>query len=300
VIRRLSLVLALGGSCLCQSSAPPGRPLVADRTIRSSSETMVAPNVVSPGVAAVTPSTLGLPPLPAGKATLIGGTIESVDLVRDRVVIQIFAGRRMAMLFDERTHIFRDGEAGTFDDLRKGQRTYVDTMLDGKDIFARTIRIVAQGPLGESSGQIVDFDSSTGDLVFRDTLSPEEVVLHVASDAKVLHGDQETDRASLRPGTLVSLHFNPEGSRIPTVHQIQVIAATGATFTFAGRIEHLDMRQGLLVLVDPRDNKSYDLHFDPSKLRNMLDLRPGLAVTVQASFDGKRYESKEIQINPVR
>jgi hypothetical protein len=261
---------------------------------------MVAPNVVSPGAGMVTPSTPGLPPLPAGRATLIGGTIESVDLVRDRVVVQIFAGRRMAMLFDERTHIFRDGAAAKFDDLRKGQRAYVDTMLDGKDIFARTIRVVGRGPMGESTGQIVDFDSSSGDLVFRDTLSPEEVALHVASDAKILHGDQETDRASLRSGSLVSLHFNPDGSRIPTVHQIQVLAAEGETFTFAGRIEHLDLRQGLLVLVDPRDNKSYDLHFDPNKLRSNLDLRPGLAVTVQASFDGRRYESKEIQIIPVR
>lgn len=240
-----------------------------------------------------------VPPLPAGKATLLGGTIQSVDHVRDRLVLKVFGGSRTGVLFDERTRVFRDGKGASLDDLKNGERAYVDTTLDGTDIFARNIRIVAQARTGQSSGQIVDFRPESGELLVRDTISPEPVKMHLASNAVILQGDHSSGSAELRPGTLVTLTFTPGSSDAPIVRQISILATPGTAFVFSGRIEHLDLHRGLLVLVDPRDNKSYEVYFDPAARRLTRDLRQGADVTVQASFDGKRYESRDIAVHSV-
>jgi hypothetical protein len=252
--------------------------------------------MVKPVDGAISRPLPGLPPLPSGHATLIGGLVQSVDHVRDRIVVQAFAGRRMVVLFDERTRIFRDGKPTTFDDLKKGDRAYVDTTLDGKDVFARNIRISTQGPTGGGSGQIVAFDPSKGELTLRDSLSPEPVTLHVPANATVLNGSRTATTAELQPGALVSVTFSPAAGNSPTIRQISIIAAPGTSFVFAGRVEHLDLRRGLLVISDPRDNKSYELYFDQAH-RLPPGLRQGANVTVQASFDGKRYQSRDITVN---
>jgi hypothetical protein len=269
-------------------------PLVANNATH---ETRSA-NAVSPrkGGALTLPE---VPPLPAGKATLLGGTIQSVDHVRDRLVLKVFGGSRTGVLFDERTRVFRDGKGVSLDDLKNGERAYMDTTLDGTDIFARNIRIAAQAPTGQSSGQIVDFRPGSGELLVRDTISPEPVKMHLASNAVILQGDHSSGSAELRPGTLVTLTFTPGSSDAPIVRQISILATPGTAFVFSGRIEHLDLHRGLLVLVDPRDNKSYEVYFDPAARRLTRDLRQGADVTVQASFDGKRYESRDIAVNSV-
>jgi hypothetical protein len=61
--------------------------------------------------------------------------------------------------------------------------------------------------------------------------------------------------------------------------------------------EYLDLNRGLLALVDPRDNKSYNVHFDPAARQWTRDLQQGADVTVQADFDGKRYEARAITVN---
>ena len=101
-----------------------------------------------------------LPPQPKGKTTLLGGKIRIVDHVRDRIVLDIFGGGHMTVLFDERTHVFRADQHGSLDDLKDGERAYVDTTLDGKDIFARNIRVLPAVPTGEGKGQIVEYDAT--------------------------------------------------------------------------------------------------------------------------------------------
>ncbi len=51
-----------------------------------------------------------LPAPPAGKPTVIGGIIRSVDPVRDQMSLRVFGGKPMKMLFDVRTQVFRDGK----------------------------------------------------------------------------------------------------------------------------------------------------------------------------------------------
>src|SRR5262249_42620764 len=102
---------------------------------------MVSPGAISPGDVADSRSLPGMPPLPAGKTTLLGGTVYKLDHVRDRIVLQVFGGQRMTVLFDERTRMFRDGKPASLDDLKNGERVYLDTTLDGTDVFARSIQV---------------------------------------------------------------------------------------------------------------------------------------------------------------
>jgi len=235
--------------------------------------------------------------MPDGKVTLLGGTIQKVDHIRDRLLLQVFGGGRTAVLFDERTNISREGKSGSLDDLKTGERAYVDTMLDGTAIFARNIRIAGQVPQGQSSGQIVAFQPGSRELSIRDTISPEPVKMILASNAVIRKGDATVTPSELRAGILATLTFSPGTGGDPVVQQVSILATPGQDYVFAGRIEHLDLRRGLLVLVDPRDNKSYDVYFDPASRHVTRDLRQGVNATVQASFDGSRYQTHNVIVN---
>ena len=292
------LVILVGMACAQSPASSP--PLVAETgTNDAAVNTILADTVSSGDECSARPARLEIPPLPPGKTTLIGGTIQKVDHVRDRLILQAFGGKRTAVLFDERTRVYRDGKTTSVDDLKNGERAYVDTALDGVNIFARNIRISAQGPTGQSSGQIVGFRPKSGELTVRDEISPDPVTMRVADNTVILHGDQTVRADQLRPGTLVTLAFSPRSGELPVVWQISILASPGTVFVFTGRIDHIDLRRGLLVLTDPRDNKSYDVYFDPASRHMTRDLRPGVDVTVQAGFDGKRYQSREITVNSV-
>ena len=303
MIRVLSSVAILT-SLVCAQSTASASQLVANRAPdAANSVNALSSNTVSPGdiepVRPLPPTPAGIPPMPGGKVTLLGGTIQKVDHIRDRLTLQVFGGNRTAVLFDERTRVFRDGKSATLDDLKNGERAYVDTTLDGTQIFARNIRVVAQLPTGQSSGQIVDYRPGSGELIVRDTISPEPVKMRLAGNAVILQGDRIAGPAELKAGTLVTLAFTPGNGEAPIVRQISILALPGAAFIFSGRIDHLDLRRGLLVVVDPRDNKSYEVYFDPTARHLARDLRQGADVTVQATFDGRRYQSREIAVNSV-
>ena len=285
MIRCLFTVVSLLSVGWGQASTPPPMLAKADGEIRHTS--LVSPALVRPADAVSARPLPDIPPLPAGKTTLIGGTIRSVDHVRDRIVLQVFAGKAISVLFDERTRLFRDGKAASLGDLKKGDRAYLDTTLDGTAIFVRNIRIAAVVSSGQGSGQIVTFDKGTGELTLRDTLSPEPVTMRLDAGASILQGDHTVTRAELQVGSLVVVTFDPAG-KTPTVRQVSILASPGTAFVFVGRIEHLDFRTGLLVLVDPRDNKNYDLYFDSGTDGVTRDLKQGMNVTARATFDGTR------------
>ena len=257
-----------------------------------------------------------LPPQPKGKTTLMGGTIRTVDNVRDRIVLDVFGGGKIAVLFDDRTHVFRGEERGTLDDLQQGMRAYVDTTLDGKDVFARNIRVIAS-PTGQGSGQIVDFDAGKRELILRDTLSPRPVKMHLAAGATIIRGDEPASPADLQPGTLVTISFvaggeqrrnerhsndgrsgnRQSGERQPLVSQVSILASPGATFAFSGRVSFLDLNRGLVVIVDPRDNRSYEVYVDANDREIAGRIQEGADIMVEAKFDGNHYEAKSVTVN---
>ena len=66
---------------------------------------------------------------------------------------------------------------------------------------------------------------------------------------------------------------------------------------FSGNIASLDLHTGLLVLVDPSGDKSYQLSFDPAQIPLSRNLHLGEHVTVTASFNGARYVASAIAVD---
>ena len=112
MIRVLSSVAILT-SLVCAQSTASASQLVANRAPdAANSVNALSSNTVSPGdiepVRPLPPTPAGIPPMPGGKVTLLGGTIQKVDHIRDRLTLQVFGGNRTAVLFDERTRVFRE------------------------------------------------------------------------------------------------------------------------------------------------------------------------------------------------
>jgi hypothetical protein len=285
---RFLCLLFLGGLAYAQlasSSAPSAAIEPNSRAVSTNN---------SDDVASLLPD---LPPMPKGKASLLGGTVRNLDRVRDRIVLHVFGGHNMVLLFDGRTRVYRDGAIASVDSLASGERVSVDTVLDGKDVFARNIRILTHSPDGQSSGQVLNYDASRQELSLRDALSPEPIKLHMTASTVVLRGDHAASLSDLRPGALVAVKFVPSSDGRDIAHEVSILALPGAEFGFAGRVATLDLSAGLLVVVDPRDKKSYEIRFDPTNVRVVGDLQEGVDVTVTASFDGIRYTAETIAVN---
>jgi len=284
-VRLLSILVALGAIASAQT---PAVSLLTNGNVERSATATVG-NTTKPKP--------DVPPLPSGKATVVGGMIQTVDHVRDRLVLQVFGGTRVAVLFDERTRVYRGEQVTTLDALQKGERVYVDTMLDGKDIFARSVRVSERTPAGAGSGQIVNFDASNGTLTLRDTISPEPVRLQLSRDVVIMKGDRQVQRTELQAGSLVTLDFVAQAKGPALVRRVSILAAPGTLFAFSGRVQYLDIHRRMLVLVDPGDDKSYEVQFDPATGVVTRDIREGSDITVSASFDGHHYVARSITKN---
>jgi hypothetical protein len=247
---------------------------------------------------ALDPASL-LPDLPAlrpQKASLIGGTIDRLDRVRDQLVVQVFGGGKMKITYDPRTHIYRSGAAATASDLRKGDRVYVDTILDGSEVFARNIRVKTGAAAGTSQGVVLSYRSDKGELVLRDLLSPEPLKIRVTSETHLVHDGHPASVADLAQGTLVAVRFDSEKDGHPFARELSVLAAPGSNFTFGGRVAALDLSVGLMVLNSSTDHKTYEIYLDPS-IQTNDSLRPGSNVTAVANYDGSRYVARSVTVD---
>lgn len=239
-----------------------------------------------------------LPALPSGKSTVIGGSIRELDGVRDQLTLNIFGGRAMRVLFDARTQVYRDGVKASLRDLRAGDHVSVETMLDGTMIFARSIHMLSRLPEGECQGQVLSYDRSNGELIVRDLLSPEPIKLHVSSATTIVGQGQAVSTGNLIAGTLISIHFQADSTGQNVASKIAVLATPGSAFVFSGNVVFLDLHRGLMSLVDPRDDRRYEISFDPERFHISHDVREGTAVTVNANFDGSRYAANSVTVNP--
>jgi hypothetical protein len=66
---------------------------------------------------------------------------------------------------------------------------------------------------------------------------------------------------------------------------------------FGGNISSLDMHSGSLILVDPQDDKHYQIFFDSAQLPISHTLHEGDYVRVTATFDGSRYLAGTITVD---
>lgn len=238
-----------------------------------------------------------LPRVPKAKATLIGGTVERLDRVRDQLTIRVFGGGRMNVLFDPRTHVYRGPGEATIADLKVGERVYVDTILDGPTVFARTIRLKKEQAVGESRGTVVKYRADRGELTIRDAISPTPIRVRLNSSTQFLQGDRTVPASVLTEGSLVAVKFGSEGNGHDVAREVSILALPGTRYTFAGQVAHLDLRTGLLVINSSTDRKTYEVYLDPSAPPDD-NLHAGSVVTVVTNFDGSRYVTRSVTIEP--
>ena len=243
------------------------------------------------------------PALPKGKSTVIGGTVTNLDRVRDEMTLRVFGGKeKMKVLFDPRTKIFRDGAPVTFRDLRNEDHVSVETRLDGTAVFAQRIQIFGKSSLGQCSGQVLSYDPGRGELTIHDPLTPQPVKLQLTSSTSVSGSEKGRSYsiADLRKGALVSAEFAPDPSGKRVARQLEIQALPGTTFTFSGNVSYLDVHSGVLVVTDPRDNKTYEISFSTNRLPIGRNVHEGSDVTVAAVFDGSRYNATDITLNSTK
>jgi hypothetical protein len=243
-----------------------------------------------------------LPPVPKGKSTIVGGEIQKVDPVLDGFTLKVFGQKSMKILFDERTQIFRDGNKISLRDLKSGDRASVQTILDGTNVFALSVHMLSRAPEGECEGRVLSYNPDTRELTVNSAMSRVPIKLLVVADTSVTREGQSSftsaraGQSDLVKGALISATFASGKNGRAVANQIAILALPGSAFVFSGDLSTLDMHSGLLVLVDPRDEKSYKISFDPALFPTSQDLRQGAHVRVTADFNGTRYVASAISV----
>ena len=240
------------------------------------------------------------PPFPSGSTTLVGGIIRNVDRIRNRLVISVFGGGHWTIAFDERTHIFHNGAEATELALKKGDRVYVDTMLDptNHEILARNIRVGVTAPPADASGQITSVDVAHGEVSLRDNINSVPVHFGVDKETQISSGNTPISLDKVLPGALVHVKFSAQSGYRGVAREINVIAMPGSAFSFNGRVAYLDVHRGVLA-VQNIDGRTYDIHFAPRRFREADNLSVGTTVKIVAIFEGNQYTAQSVQIvNP--
>lgn len=234
--------------------------------------------------------------LPRGTSTVIGGVIRDVDPVRDKFTLRAFGGGHpMKVLFDERTEVYRDGVRIRLADLHSEDHASVETVLDGTDVFAVSIHMLSQAMEGEARGHVVSYDAGTGELTVRDALSHATIKLRVVGSTRLnpigqaANVSTSSSGENLVNGTLIGAKFEPDQRGGGVAKQIDILAVPGMPFQFAGEISFVDLHSNVMVIVDPRDDKSYKIDFNAAQFPMSAELREGQHVRVTATFDGTRY-----------
>jgi hypothetical protein len=234
---------------------------------------------------------LDLPPLPRNEVTLIGGTVVRLDEIMNRMVVQPFgAKQKMNVAFDTRTHFYQDGKPITEREIKQGQRIYLDTMLNGSKVFAKTIWIQTAVESGVGQGQIIDFDDGKQVLTVRDELSSQPLKMRLSSGVVIRKGEQPASTSDLVQGALVALTFGPQRE----VQQVTVLATPGTAFTFSGRVTYVDMSRKMIAIDNRSDRQKYDVSVNAIPQSVLRQVREGSEVSLSAVFDGNQYDARSL------
>lgn len=244
---------------------------------------------------AATDTLLDLPPLPRSEVSLIGGTVVRTDPIRDRIVVRAFGGKDLTLDFDVRTHILQGMNALSVHNIRPGTRIYADTISKDGRIFAKTIRIGTGASVGEARGQVIDYEAAESVLRVRDLISSQPFSIHIGAATEVQADGRTVPATELVAGSLVHVTFRSGSEGSNSAQKIEILARPGSTFTFAGRIVVVDLRDGHLTLAENASENTFEVALDSLSQDAKLRLRQGADVIVRARFDGRRYQAQSIE-----
>lgn len=234
-------------------------------------------------------------PLQPSKLSLIGGTVKSIDQIKDHMTVRIYGSKTMRVKFDQRTHFYRDGKETTQLAVKTGDRIYLDTQLFEGTVFAKNVHVETGSTPADASGQIVSFNAKNGDMVVRDDLAGANVKFRVGPQTVIKSGQSAATPGSLRAGALIAVKFSPRSRSTGIADEVSIIAEPGTSFTYFGRVTHLDLRSGLLAIENQADGKTYEVHLD-SSVRVPDNLAVGSQVNVVAMFQGKAYTVQSLEV----
>jgi hypothetical protein len=241
-----------------------------------------------------------IPSLPKGTSTILGGSIREIDPVLDRFTLNIVGEKPMRILYDQRTQLFVDGKRISLNQFRPAEHASVQTTLDGTSVFAISIHILSRLQQGDYNGQVVSYDPTTGNLEVVGNRGGDPIRLRVSSSTTFERKGQEGSSGTpagpgdLQPGSLVALEFNPDGKGKGSATRITVLATPGSTFVFTGNLVSLDSRIGTMMVLDPRNDQTYQIHYNPGALASLQNIHPGEHVRVSTRYDGTQYLAENI------
>jgi hypothetical protein len=244
-----------------------------------------------------------IPRLPPGKTTIFGGAIRNFDPVRDQFTLNVVGQRPMRILFDERTRVFRDGSKIKLRDLGPEQHASVETTLDGDKVFAVSIHLLSEYGAGQYDGRVVSYNPSTGVLLIDASASREPFKVFVSANTQFSRTGQHdfaslaSGPSDLAPGSLVSIKFQARTPGKAVASAITVLAVPGSSFAFSGNIASIDLHYGSMILIDPSDQKSYKIMFNPVLFPEGRTLHAGDHVMVTAAFNGTAFVASAIASN---
>ena len=234
------------------------------------------------------------PPLPKGNVSLIGGTVRSIDRVRNRFTVLPFGAKALTFHFDDRTHIYRDGVETTQMGIHKGDRVYVDTMLDRASVLARSVHVITELQPADARGQLLGFNDRRQFMTVQDDLSQQPVRFRVDNTTVIKKAGGAGTLYDLAPGALIAVRFSPDRANRDVAREVTIYATPGTAYVFAGEITHLNLALGTLAIHNISDDKSYEIQFDPSMSSSNLQL--GAQATIQAEFTGRNYKARQVQV----
>jgi hypothetical protein len=100
--------------------------------------------------------------------------------------------------------------------------------------------------------------------------------------------------SDLAKGALVDVLFAPDKANRGIATQITLLARPGVTYTFAGRITNVNVRDGVVSGENQNDGKVYDIAFDPRSRSERSGLHIGNEVSIRAAFDGENYRATNV------
>jgi hypothetical protein len=109
----------------------------------------------------------------------------------------------------------------------------------------------------------------------------------------VVNRGQPASPQALSPGMLVRVQFSSGQS---VANNVEILAERGNSFTFEGRIVAVDLRERVLALSDDFDQSVRELAIGSLNDASLRLLREGADVSIQAEFDGDRYNIRTVTL----